>query len=167
MGLKHLAPFAIPFIVSANATIQNEFNDTTHDVPARAGDFPFMVSVLLRHPQHICGGSLLDATTVLTAADCVAMAQQHGYTSSDLIVRAGSLSPWSDGWLVRVVAMITHPEFSGFKSLDKDVAILKLSDPIPQSDTIKYATLARAGSDPIAGTVVSAAGWYVTPLMTF
>jgi trypsin len=54
-------------------------------VPAVAGDFPFIVS-LQKNGAHFCGGSLLDSTTVLTAAHCA-----DGQTTSGLTVRAGSL----------------------------------------------------------------------------
>jgi trypsin len=54
-------------------------------VPAVAGDFPFIVS-LQKNGQHFCGGSLLDSTTVLTAAHCA-----DGQTTSGLTVRAGTL----------------------------------------------------------------------------
>jgi len=54
-------------------------------VPAVAGDFPFIVS-LQKNGAHFCGGSLLDSTTVLTAAHCA-----DGQTTTGLTIRAGSL----------------------------------------------------------------------------
>jgi hypothetical protein len=44
---------------------------------------------------------------------------------------------------------------------DYDFAIWKLTDAVPTSDTIGYATLPEAGSDPSAGTAAFTAGWYV------
>jgi trypsin len=55
--------------------------------------------------------------------------------------------------------MFVHPRYD-FRDLDADVAILKLSAPIAKSNTVGYATLAAAGSDPSAGSMVTAAGWY-------
>lgn len=55
-----------------------------------------------------------------------------------------------------------HPQYNG-NTLDKDVAILKLQTPIGTSSTIKYATLAAAGSDPEADSVARVAGWYDFP----
>lgn len=54
-------------------------------VPAVAGDFPFIVS-LQKNGAHFCGGSLLDSTTVLTAAHCA-----DGQNTFGLRIRAGSL----------------------------------------------------------------------------
>lgn len=54
-------------------------------VPAVAGDFPFIVSMQIGG-SHFCGGSLLDSTTVLTAAHCVV-----GQNVARVTVRAGSL----------------------------------------------------------------------------
>lgn len=54
-------------------------------VPAEVGDFPYLVSMQLSG-RHYCGGSLLDSTTVLTAAHCV-----EGVTLSTVTVRAGTI----------------------------------------------------------------------------
>lgn len=52
---------------------------------ASAGDFPFIVS-LSKSGSHFCGGVLLNAYTVITAAHC-----SVGQTASSVKVRAGSL----------------------------------------------------------------------------
>lgn len=52
---------------------------------AAAGDFPFIVS-LSKSNSHFCGGVLLNANTVVTAAHC-----SVGQTASSVKVRAGSL----------------------------------------------------------------------------
>ena len=51
---------------------------------AKAGDFPFIVSILI-NGTHDCGGTLLNANTVLTAAHC-----SKGHIAGRQ-VRAGSL----------------------------------------------------------------------------
>jgi hypothetical protein len=53
---------------------------------AASGDFPFIVSLSRKGGSHFCGGSLLNANTVLTAAHC-----STGQTASNVQVRAGSL----------------------------------------------------------------------------
>lgn len=66
----------------------------------------------------------------------------------------------SGGVTSPVASLNIHPQFNA-DILDKDVAILKLRTPIPESSTVKYATLAAAGSDPAANTIARTAGWYV------
>lgn len=56
---------------------------------AAAGDFPFIVS-LSKSGSHFCGGVLLNANTVITAAHC-----SVGQTASAVKVRAGSLVSYS------------------------------------------------------------------------
>jgi trypsin len=51
---------------------------------AALGDFPYIVSLSLGG-SHFCGGSLLDSTTVLTAAHCSDVA------AGSVQVRAGTL----------------------------------------------------------------------------
>jgi hypothetical protein len=52
---------------------------------ASAGDFPFIVSISYNGNPH-CGGTLLNANTVLTAAHCT-----QGRSASAFAVRAGTL----------------------------------------------------------------------------
>ena len=58
-------------------------------VPAVLGEFPYIIS-MQRNGSHFCGGSLLDSTTVLTAAHCAA-----NRTTTGLTVRAGTLVSFS------------------------------------------------------------------------
>lgn len=60
---------------------------------ATAGDFPFIVSLSRSGGSHFCGGSLLNANTVLTAAHC-----SVGQSASSVQVRAGSLVSFFIAW---------------------------------------------------------------------
>lgn len=122
---------------------------------ASAGDFPFIVS-LQRSGSHFCGGSLVNANTVVTAAHC-----SVGQSASSVTVRAGSLKRNSGGTLVGVSRIIVNPSYQS-SSYNNDVAIWKLSTSIPTSSTIGYATLAAAGSDPAGGSSAQTAGWGTT-----
>lgn len=83
-----VAALAVLSAVSASPVPQWEEINTPQIVGgtvAQAGDFPFIIS-LQKNGAHFCGGSLLDSTTVLTAAHCA-----EGQTATGLTVRAGTL----------------------------------------------------------------------------
>ncbi|KAM3547955.1 hypothetical protein MY1884_009374 [Beauveria asiatica] len=122
---------------------------------AKDGDFPFIVS-LSRSAQgsHYCGGTLLDSTTVLTAAHCL---------EGIYYVRAGIHEISQTAVVGKLAFVKEHPEYelnsqSGAYAVN-DIAILKLSTPIAESDKIKYATLPENGSDPVVNSTAVVAGW--------
>ncbi|KAF2119062.1 trypsin [Lophiotrema nucula] len=157
MGLKAIL-IALVAPAVYGAALPQVHTDSTQIVggtAAAAGDFPFIVS-LQKSGSHFCGGSLLNARTVLTAGHCAV-----GQTASTLKVRAGSLNRNSGGVLVQVASIAVDPAFSS-NTLDSDVAIFKLAADIPTSSTIGYATLAASGNDPAAGSTVTVAGWGTT-----
>jgi hypothetical protein len=94
MQLKDvLIALAVPAICAAAAIPQDpefpegEFPEEpiVGGTTASQGDFPFIVSIQ-KSGSHFCGGSLLNANTVLTAAHCAV-----GQTASTIKIRAGSL----------------------------------------------------------------------------
>ncbi|KAG8166276.1 hypothetical protein KVR01_004828 [Diaporthe batatas] len=120
---------------------------------AVSGDFPFIVSLSRGTQGHFCGGILLNANTVITAAHCTV-----GQTASNVKVRAGSLAWASGGTQVGVSALKAHPSYNSAK-IDFDVAVWHLATPIATSSTIGYATLPAQGNDPASGTQLTVAGW--------
>lgn len=90
MAFKTLLAFlAVPAIVCAAITPQAARNETIRIVGgyiAQKNQFPYAVSVQTYGSRSLCAGSLLDATTVLTAGHCLT-----AETASDFFVRAGSL----------------------------------------------------------------------------
>jgi trypsin len=173
-----LAALAIPALTLAAPFPQDyEYPDAPEESivggeTAPAGAFPFIVS-LQKSGSHFCGGSLLNANTVVTAAHCAV-----GQTASTLKVRAGSLvstlrrglaslfvnssqNRASGGVLVQVSSIKVNPKYTA-STYDGDVAIFKLATAIPTSSTVSYAKLPAAGSDPASGSVNTVAGWYVT-----
>ncbi|CAN9119264.1 unnamed protein product [Alternaria alternata] len=164
MRFQSIIAIALPALVLAAPTPQDPDYEFPEDAPAddivggttaSAGEFPFIVS-LQRSGSHFCGGSLLDSTTVITAAHC-SLSSVIGSVSG-LRVRAGSLNKSSGGTLVGVSSVTVHPSYRS-SGQDFDVAIWKLSTAVPTSSTIGYATLPASGSDPAAGSTATVAGW--------
>ncbi|KAF5024518.1 hypothetical protein F66182_3458 [Fusarium sp. NRRL 66182] len=121
---------------------------------ASAAEFPFIVSLQRRQDGfHFCGGTLINANTVLTAAHCSTRA------ASTLQIRAGSNNRNSGGVLSRVTSVTVHPSYNSGATYNNDVAIWKLATPIPTSSTVAYARLAASGSDPAAGSLATVSGW--------
>ncbi|KAJ6440234.1 trypsin [Purpureocillium lavendulum] len=125
--------------------------------PARAGEFPYIVSLSRRGRGHFCGGSLLNENTVVTAAHCVVEAD-----AGSTLVRAGSLRASGGGVQVGAASFIVHPNYRGSPEGGSDIAIIKLAQPIRAGGNIAYATLPAAGSDLRGGTLVEVAGWGAT-----
>ncbi|OAR01253.1 hypothetical protein LLEC1_06751 [Akanthomyces lecanii] len=71
---------------------------------AEPGEFPWIVSIQTGRHFHNCAGTLLDSTTVLTAAHCTTR-----YHSQ--FVRAGSLNSSDGGVVVQVQSRRNHPEY--------------------------------------------------------
>lgn len=87
--------------------------------------YPFMAALRLKRPASargkvVCGGSLIDAATVLTAAHCV------GNDPEDLEVVVGRtvLSNSQQGQLRNVVEISSHPRYG--REPGYDVALLHL-----------------------------------------
>ncbi|KAF2640584.1 trypsin-domain-containing protein [Massarina eburnea CBS 473.64] len=158
-----IAALAVPAAVFGSAipaTIPPSEADTSSvqivgGTTAAAGDAPFIVTLLLNGSLR-CGGSLLNANTVITAAHCVGT-----YSASQFSIRYGSLRYASGGTVVKVSKVTVNPSYDD-GTTDYDVAIFKLSTTVPTSSTVGYASLAASGSDPASGSTLTVAGWGAT-----
>ncbi|KAH0596655.1 hypothetical protein MHUMG1_05773 [Metarhizium humberi] len=153
MVYKAAIPLAVAFstVFTAAATINKRIYLGEE---ANKGEIPFIVRLHYEDPAMLCGGSLLDSTTVLTAAHC----KPKRVTSNKD----------SGGVVAAVESVVVHPDYKnlGFE-LNNDIAILTLSTPIEESEIISYAKLPERGSSPVIDSIAIAAGWGTTgPLAT-
>lgn len=114
---------------------------------------PYIVSIQNFY-GHLCGGSLIADDWVLSAAHCF---QGYGATFK---VRAGS-SLWNlGGQLIDVTTVIKH---SGYNTISQanDIALLKLSNKVKLSESVKIISLATK-QDLLQGSRAYLAGWGYT-----
>jgi hypothetical protein len=112
-----------------------------------------------------CGGSVLDATHVLTAAHCVIPAGRTlPRPTSAFKVLAGFsdtavASPPAGAQAVDVAGVRTHPLYEELTKAD-DVAVLTLAAPLDlASPTIEPIALAPVGAGPAPGSALSFSGY--------
>lgn len=105
---------------------------------------------------HFCGGAVITAVHILTATHCT-----EEKDASVLEIRAGSTFKDYGGVLVKVQMIIEHPYFDT-DSVDFDVSILKLAQPLNFTDFIKPIPLAEPWDEWPPGTFGLITGWGVT-----
>ena len=112
---------------------------------------PFQVS-LQDSEGHVCGGSIVDATTIVTAAHCV----QDGMPAG-LSVRAGVTTVTDTSGQDRpVTSVVSHPDYAAREV--GDIAILKLASPLQLGGPVQAIGLATLAELNAASTGV-VSGW--------
>ncbi|KAH8418667.1 hypothetical protein KR222_009238, partial [Zaprionus bogoriensis] len=106
--------------------------------------------------SHICGGSIIANDTILTAAHCIIASVPSQYK----VVAGTSRRNGGDGVIVSVSEIIMHEEYNPDK-YDNDVALLRLSSPLPLNNfTIKAIEI--TDEDSVAGSISTITGWGTT-----
>ena len=122
---------------------------------AVAHSLPYQVSLQGLDGSHFCGGSIIAQDMVLTAAHCV---EDMG-EDPQLQVHVGAHDVTSNvGQKIKVATVYSHKEYPG---LSKDVAVLKLSESINDSNAkvIRMADQSYFENNVTAGTVMKVSGW--------
>jgi Ca2+-binding RTX toxin-like protein len=112
---------------------------------------PYQVS-LQSGGGHYCGGSIIDSTTIVTAAHCM-----EGETVAGTTVRAGVTDATSPaGQDIGLSAITTHPRYDTEELAD--IAVLKLAEPLTFDSSVQPIPLATAAQVDAATTGV-VSGW--------
>jgi len=104
--------------------------------------------------SFFCGGTILDSTTILTAAHCY---YGQDLTATNWFIAAGATHVQDAGAQTSFVASITLHENYNPTTINNDVAILKLKTPLTFNDKVKPACLPAATLTPSGVCVAS--GW--------
>ncbi|MEV7415582.1 serine protease [Streptomyces sp. NPDC089919] len=122
------------------------------------GAYPWMAALLSKGSaspvqRQFCGGSLIDANVVLTAAHCVT-----GAKAKDLEITVGRtvLSRKGQGQLRNVRSIVVHPRYA--KDEAYDLALIELAKPVTGVNTVKLPT---QGTDALLrpGAKAKVIGW--------
>ncbi|XP_028941594.1 kallikrein-14, partial [Antrostomus carolinensis] len=120
--------------------------------PCSINQRPFQVA-LIKRGQILCGGSLIDAQWVLTAAHCKQPVR-------DLRVLIGTDTLRDGTGEVRTIStLLVHPSYNPQRN-DNDFMLLRLNKPVQFSNNIKKIRLATRC--PMDGMKCSVSGWGTT-----
>ncbi|XP_049881045.1 vitellin-degrading protease-like isoform X3 [Pectinophora gossypiella] len=113
---------------------------------------PYQVS-LVNRGMHSCGGSIVANDLILTAAHCV-----RGSRPENFQIRVGSSILNKGGELYPVGEIIWHPDFE-FSKMNKDIAVMWLSEPLRFSDEVMAIPMLSEDVEIEEGEETTVTGW--------
>merc|ERR1712018_147468 len=122
-----------------------------------SGPIPWQASIQTSGGFHFCGGTVLDAKTVLCARHCFS----NGNTGNKKVV-VGSTKKSGDGSQTSKIASVVVNSAQPYNgnTLENDVVILKLETALTLGDTVQAACLPAAGYTPeTSGKTCVVSGW--------
>ncbi|XP_047389041.1 polyserase-2 isoform X1 [Sciurus carolinensis] len=160
----------LPLVIFVISPIPEAFQDSDCGRPepsarimggsdAQPGAWPWQVS-LHQGGGHICGGSLIAPSWVLSAAHCfVSNGTLEQASEWSVLLGVHSQDGPLDGAHVRSVAAILVPDNYSKVELGADLALLRLTSPAKLSPTVRPICLPRASHRFAHGTACWATGW--------
>jgi secreted trypsin-like serine protease len=114
---------------------------------ADISDFPWQV--YLETGNFTCGGSIIGSNWIITAAHCAKDDNDVTISASQMYVTVGASNPRNktEGKVYRVSEVIVHENYNS-TTLNNDIALLKLSEPISYTNAkpIKLVSARDAGT---------------------
>lgn len=120
--------------------------------------FPHQCS-LQYNGRHICGGSIVNPRTIITAAHC----RIGGASISDFSIQVGSTKHDRDehAQVLAITQFFKHPEYNSRRS-NNDIAIITLEEPLRITEKVKPIELPESGEMLAEGTLITVTGWGLT-----
>ncbi|CEJ82052.1 hypothetical protein VHEMI02143 [[Torrubiella] hemipterigena] len=131
-------------------TIGQRGSDIVGGKDANIKDIPYQVEFF--PGEYLCGGTILNKDTILTAGHCVEDLQ-----ASDMTIKVGS-STLNEGELHNVTKFFAHPKFTDTNVPDYDVAILKLATPLTFGPGVQPVG-GLVDKEPSVGSIGLVSGW--------
>lgn len=143
IGLLLSASIFSPFIQAEEAIVTPYI---VGGIDADVANYPFMASLMFEYENQpntiypFCGGSVLDATHILTAAHCVYDISGFNIANTKVAIDANNAQ---EMFAVQRVAVknIYYPSDYDDSTLINDVAVLELSQPLPTFSSSHAANL--------------------------
>ncbi|KAJ3624845.1 hypothetical protein MTP99_018438 [Tenebrio molitor] len=145
---------ANPQFLSFNEAMERIIHGTVVDI----SDFPYQVA-LVSHKNHrkhiICGGALVRATIIFTAAHCTHTGNDEERENLSVLVGANYLND-PNGRFHEIDSVTKHPDFS-YHDLDKDFSVIILKEPVEFDHKARNIDISQ--TDHEGGTVATISGW--------
>jgi len=130
-----------------------------------SGQFPWVVSLIYKNRRGVsiplCGGALVSAQHVVTAAHCDA--SQGGFSLTSVILGTTDIATpvQLPGVEVEVEEVVKHPQYDTNPVAEMDIAVIKLAKAVVFTDMIRpiclYSPRVEEVEDPVNDLIV--AGW--------
>ncbi|RZC38039.1 serine protease [Asbolus verrucosus] len=116
---------------------------------------PYQVGLRINGNQYFCGGALISANYVLTAAHCAEVMR-----SVDVILGAHNITNSEEDTQVKIPGqqIIIHENYNGTSYLN-DITLIKLNTTVTFNDNIQPVALPSDSSANYVGQIGKATGW--------